>query len=461
MPLDRFATFALEQLTATRLPGLSAAAIKDGEVVWQRGFGFRALEDQRPATPQTLYGIASMTKSFTALALLQLAAQGRLTLDAPVEQHLPAFALRPGGESVRLWHFLTHSSGIPALGFSEQNINAHVQGQPSIPLASADDLLTFVNDAADWVLNRPGEAWYYLNEGYGLLGAIIEQLSGQSFAAYVTDHILHPLGMTRSFFDRASVEADPDAATAYVLTSTGERYPGGYTYNPFPAKGGLISNVEDMARYLGMFLGGGALDGTQIVSAEGLREMTTPRITRPERGMPFGPVGYGYGVQVLPDFLGQRVVEHGGSVLTATSHMAWIPEAGVAFVVLANGTGYPMNHLAYYGLAELLGHDPEALPFVRRARRLAALGGVYRAYGGTMLARVRPAGDLLQFNEIGSYDDRRAVTLLPDAPGNPDNMAFHVLAAGVQTPVTFTDRADGGVDMLYGRCLYRKVGENT
>ncbi|MBN2472525.1 MAG: serine hydrolase, partial [Anaerolineae bacterium] len=395
MPLERFESFALEQMTATRLPGLSAAAIKDGEVVWQRGIGLRDVEARLPATPRTLYGIASMTKSFTALAIFQLAEAGKLTLDDPVEQHLPAFRLRPGGESVRLWHFLSHSSGIPALGFSEQDINTHVQGKPSTPLGDADDLLAFVNGAADWVLHRPGEAWYYLNEGYGLLGAIIERLSGQSFAAYVTERILHPLGMTRSFFDRASVEADPDAATAYVITSGGERFPGGYTYSPFPAKGGLISSTEDMARTLCMYLNGGALDGARIISAESLNAMTAPRITRPERGMPFGPVGYACGLEVLPDFGGLRVIEHGGSVLTATSHMAWIPEANAAIVVLANGAGYPMSHFAYYGLAELLGQDPEALPFVRRARRLAALSGVYRTYHGTMQARIRPAGDLL------------------------------------------------------------------
>ncbi len=459
MPLERFERFALEQMTATRLPGLSAAAIKDGAVVWQRGFGFRDVEARQPATPRTLYGIASMTKSFAALAIFQLAEAGRLTLDDPVEQHLPAFKLRPGGESVRLWHFLSHSSGIPALGFSEQDINAHVQGKPSLPLGNADDLLAFVNGAEDWVLHKPGEAWYYLNEGYGLLGAIIERLSGQSFAAYVTERILHPLGMARSFFDRASAEADPDTATAYTLTSGGERYPGGYTYNPFPAKGGLISNTEDMARYLRMFLGGGALDGARIVSAESLASMTTPRITRPERNASFGPAGYACGLQVLEDFHGLRVIEHGGSVLTATSHMAWVPEAGAAIVVLANGAGYPMNHFAYYGLAELLGHDPEALPFVRRARRLAALSGVYRTYHGTMQARIRPAGDLLQFNNMNTYDDALTATLLPDEPNNPENTAFHVLAAGTQTPVMFTLKADGGVEMVYGRYLFRKVGE--
>lgn len=459
MPLDRFAAFALEQLTATHLPSLSVAAIKEGEVVWQRAFGYRDIDAREPATPATLYGIASMTKSFAALAILQLAEQGRLTLNDPVEQHLPAFALRPGGESVRLWHFLTHSSGIPALGFSEQDINAHVTGEASIPLANTEDLLTFVNGAADWVLHKPGEAWYYLNEGYGLIGAVIEQISGQTFADYVTDHILHPLGMTRSYFDRASVEADPNAATAYVLTSGGERYPGGYTFNPFPAKGGLISNTNDMARYLRMHLNGGVLDGAQIVSPDSLREMYTPRITRPERHTPFGPVGYAYGVQVLPDFGGLRVVEHGGSVLTATSHMAWAPDENAAVEVLANGAGYPMNQFAYYALAELLGRDPEALPFVRRARQRAALGGIYRSYHGTMKARVRPAGDLLLFNDVDTYDDALTVTLLPDDPRDPDNTAFHILAGGVETPVTFTPRADGGMAMVYGRYLYRKVGE--
>jgi CubicO group peptidase (beta-lactamase class C family) len=457
MPMEQFESFIQEQITATNLPGLSAAVLKDGEVVWQRAFGYADVEARRPATPRTLYGIASMTKSFTALAILQLADAGKLSLDDPVEKHLPAFALRPGGESVRLWHFLTHSSGIPALGFSEHDINAFVQGKPSMPLAGVDDLLTFVNGAADWTLHKPGVGWYYLNEGYSLLGAIIERLSGMRYADYVTERILKPLGMTRSFFDRASVEADGDAATAYAITSTGRRTPSGYTYNAFPAKGGMISNTEDMARYLAMFLTGRPM----LASAESLQALFMPRIPRPEAGNPFGPPGYAYGWQVHPDFFGQRAIEHGGSVLTATSHMALVPEAGAAIVLLTNGAGYPTSQFAFYGLAELLGHDPEALPFVRRARRLAALGGVYRTYRGTMTFRVRPVGDLLQITEVGSYDDERTITVLPDAPGDPDNRVFHVLASGVKTPVLFSMKENGAVEMVYGRYLFRRVGELT
>jgi CubicO group peptidase (beta-lactamase class C family) len=452
----RLEAFIQKQLTATHLPGISAAIIRDGGVIWARGSGFRDIANQQPATPDTLYGIASMTKSFTALAIMQMAAQGRLSVADPVSKHLPDFQLKPGGQDVRLWHFLTHTSGIPALAFSEQNIYALVTGQPSIPLATTADLLTFVNGAADWIHANPGEAWYYLNEGYSLLGAIIEQISGQTFAAYVTDHILHPLGMTRSFFDRASVEADPDRAVPYVVKGD-QQIPGDYTYNPFPAKGGMISSTADMARYLQMILNGGELDGTRLISADSLREMHTPRITRPERGSPFGDAGYGYGWQITPDFLGHRVVEHGGSVLTATSHMAVVPDAGLGIVVLANGAGYPMNQLAFYGLAEALGRDPEGLPFVRRARQMDALGGIYRTYHDTMTFRVTPAGDLLHVNEVGSWYDERTIPLLPESVGAQESR-FYVQASGVKMPVVFTDR-DGTLEMLYGRYLFRKVGE--
>ncbi|GAB4575519.1 MAG: hypothetical protein Kow0077_27370 [Anaerolineae bacterium] len=127
-------------------------------------------------------------------------------------------------------------------------------------------------------------------------------------------------------------------------------------------------------------------------------------------------------------------------------------------VVLANGAGYPMNHLAYYALAELLGRDPEALPFIRRMRQLKALSGVYQTYRGTMTARIKPAGDLLHYTEVGSYDDARVITLLPDHPDEPENMRFHVLAGGVRTPVTFS-RSENDTEMIYGRYLFRKVGE--
>jgi CubicO group peptidase (beta-lactamase class C family) len=109
--------YVFEKMRKTNLPGLSIAAVKDGEVVYARGFGFRDVESGAPMTTQTRVGIGSVTKSFTALAVMMLAEEGKLSLDDPIDKFVP-ISLRPFGEPVRLRHLLTHSSGIPALAYA-------------------------------------------------------------------------------------------------------------------------------------------------------------------------------------------------------------------------------------------------------------------------------------------------------------------------------------------------------
>ncbi len=465
MSFSKFEAFIFDQLAETYLPGLSAAIVRDGEVIWARGFGFRDLEQGLPATPETAYAIASMTKSFTCLAILQLAEAGKLRPDDPLEDHIPAFQIRPGGEPVRLWHLMSHTSGLPALAYAEQMLTAASGGGGvPLPIASADDVLAFMRDAGDWALNKPGERWYYLNEGYALLGAVIEQRSGMPFRDYITQHILRPLGMARSFFDRARYDADPDAAVPYTIDREHNRLPKTYTFGRVTADGGLISNAPDMARYLMMFLNNGVSDsGERLISPDSLREMMTPRTTTPERGSPFGNSGYGYGLMVTPDFYGHRVIGHGGSVGIATSNMAFIPDLNVGIVVLGNGTGYPMSQFALYGLAELLGHDPDALPFVQLEKWQKKLSGVYETYRGTMQARVSPAGGFMML-EISDRHNTTTVPLVPYELEAVQPTAFYTLANGLQYPTDFRVSGEGAaerIEMVYGRYLFRRVGKLT
>jgi CubicO group peptidase (beta-lactamase class C family) len=107
--------FLRERMRRTRLPGVSLALVRGEEVVYARGFGFRDLEKRLPATPATAYGIGSITKSFTALGIMQLVEEGKLSLDDPVEKFLP-LKIRPFGELIRVWHLLSHTAGIPCFG---------------------------------------------------------------------------------------------------------------------------------------------------------------------------------------------------------------------------------------------------------------------------------------------------------------------------------------------------------
>lgn len=457
--MQKLEQFIQEKMTATHLPSVSGAAIVDGKIVWSRGFGFRDIDRGLAATDRTLYCIASMTKSFTCLAIMQLAEQGKLSVDDPIGQHIP-FDLQAKGEPVRIWHLMTHSAGIPALAYAENVIRGMTGGTESwLPIATYADIVTFMGDAEAWATHRPGERWRYLNEGYQLLGYAIEQISGLSFQEYVTRHILAPLGMDRSFFAKADVDADPDAATPYVVTDSGQRIPSVYPYGALSADGGLISNVQDLARYLAMHMNGGELDGVRLLSAAGIEAMHTGRILRPEVGNPYGDATYAYGFGDTPDFLGHRLISHGGDVGTATGYLGFIPAQKMGIMILSNGSGYGPSNLGLYGLAELLGHDPDTLPHVVRDRRLAELTGAYETYRGSIRWEIRRNGDLLVAASPTKHSANES-TIIPQELGEQQR-TFSLLQDGITLPITFTvtpGEPAPQVDLMWGRYRLRRVG---
>ncbi|MCL0079777.1 serine hydrolase [Dehalococcoidia bacterium] len=455
MSFTKLEEFIFTKMSETKLPGLSAAIVKGDEVIWAKAFGFRDLERGLAATPHTLYGIGSVTKSFTALSIMQLAEQGKLNVDDPVDTYVP-INIRPGGESIRISHLMSHSSGIPALAYAEAVIRgATGAGENWFPIASCSDLLTFMADAQDWTLTRPGERWFYLNEGYALLGYIIEKCSGMPYEEYVHKHVLAPLGMKRSFFSKEEVEKDPDAATPYIITREGERKPSTYSYGGISSDGALISSVLDLSKYVAMYLEWGEYDGTRLLSKDSIEAMETPQVALPHQG-PFGEGSYGYGLSIAPDFLGYKLVGHGGSVLVATAYMGFIPGQGVGIALLANGSGYLLSQLGMYGLAILLEKDPESLPFVRRERALTELVGTYETYRGTMKAQVKRMGDFLTIEIKDKYNDL-TVPLVPEAIEGKTK-TFYTLGAGTRLPVEFRV-GEGEIDLIYERYRLQKTGK--
>ncbi len=452
--------FVLEKMADTRLPAVSLALIKDGQSVYSRGFGLRDVDRSLPATPRTLYGIGSVTKSFTCLAILQLQEQRRLRVDDPVDKYVP-ITVAPHGETIRLHHLMTHSSGIPALAYAEAVIRYGVGASDHwLPIGSYQDMLTFVNGAEDWVHTRPGERWFYLNEGYVLLGAIIEKVSGQPYADYIREHILSPLDMTRSFLNRGEATADTDAAVPYVITKDKTQLPSRYLNGQLGSDGGLISSVEDMTHYLAMYLGGGKGPRGPLVTQESLRTMMSPHIPLPLETYSSAqaePIGhYGYGLSVYPDFFGHTLVGHGGSVLVSTAHLAFIPDRHVGVIALANGSGYPLQYIAYFALAALLKEDPWKLPALHTERVLEDLTGTYETYRGTYQALVTRNGDFLNLTIRNKYTEQIS-PLVPQAL-DPDHPRFFTLAGGRKLTVEFT-RVDGEAELIYERYKLRRVGK--
>lgn len=308
--LDALDAVIAAQMAKHGLPGVALAVIENSEIIYLKGYGVDSTG--RPMTPQTPMLIGSQSKSFTALAVAQLAEQGKLDLNAPVQTYIPWFRVSDEAASahITLNHLLHHTSGLSDSGFgvvlppetsSEQAVRALAQAQPTAPI---------------------GTKHQYFNLGYSVLSYIIEIVSGQAYADYIQAHILTPLAMTASTADPFHA---PDLSPGYTrlfgfAVPMREQIP---VYGV--GAGFIVSTAEDMERYASAFLSGGA----GLVTPETLRYILTP-----------GPNSYGMGWYILDG--GAKIV-HGGANQTFRSEVNLYPRHGRAFVLLTN-QGYQVDH---------------------------------------------------------------------------------------------------------------------
>ncbi len=450
MELSKLESFIIEKVSKTRIPGLSIALLKEGEIIYSRGFGFRDVENGLPSTKNTIYAIGSVTKSFTALAIMQLAEKGKLSLEDPVLKYVPSLNLR---EEIKIKHLLTHSSGIPALAYAEAYIRGLIgESQSWLPLASYEDLFSFMRDSEEWREAKPGEKFFYLNEGYVILGYIIEKLSGMGYEEYVRRNILEPLKMRRTFFRKEELEKEEDKATPYIITSKGEIVRSSYPFG-LKADGGLLSNVIDLLNYAMLYINRGVFEDMRLISEESILEMEKERIKRP-LGI-FDEEYYGYGWVIVPDFLGKRLIWHSGSVLVSTAFLGYIPSERIAVAILANGSGYPLSFLGMYALALALNKDPEKeLSFIAYDRLLDKLMGSYETYKGTYRAELTRKGDFLYLEFKGKYSEV-SLPLVYEGREN-GKVYFYTISAGRKMGIEFKER-NGKIEMIYERYKMRKI----
>lgn len=444
-------SFIIKKMAETRTPGLSIALIQNGEVIYAKGYGFRDVEATKPATPKTIYGIGSITKSFTALAILQLVNKGKISLDDPITNYV-SVNVDHHGEKVTLHHLLTHSSGIPALGYAEALISGLLGSKREwLPIAKPEDIVPFMEGASDWAVAKPGSKFFYLNEGYVLLGKVIESVTGMPYREYIRENILKPLKMTRSYFSRERVASDPDVATPYIIMKDGELRPSRFPYG-IEADGGLLSNVLDLANYIKMYLSGGVFEGKEIISKELLELMWKPHIKL--NFEIFGGDAYGYGLMIHPNFPGGTLIGHGGSVLVYTAYIGFIPSKGLGVAVLSNASGYPPSKIGMYALMYVAGRDPRELTFIREDEMYSKLTGVYEAFKGTMRVKVFRLGNFLAVEEISEFEG--VPSPLVPVKVSEDYAEFYTIGYyGSRVPVIFEVK-DGRVELLYERYKFVK-----
>jgi CubicO group peptidase (beta-lactamase class C family) len=446
-----------------QIPGLSIAAVKDGEVVYARGFGARNVEQNLPATPDTLYGIGSCTKSFVALAVMQLVAQSKISLDDPASKYIPLEIGRPG-KPITIKHLLTHSSGIPSLGTSTIALQRGIGVDVWVPWGGVDDFYRHVNGAGEEVAADPGDRFFYLNAGYRMLGHIIQEASGTRFDRYIIEKIIKPLKMRRTTLSKTEYLKERDRMTPYRRDGDGKLVPTEFPYpnvddNPdfsfIAAAGGIISSVKELTNYLTMNINMGKFEGVELLDRELMEEMWTPHAER-SRNL-YGIYGYGYGWGVTEDFLGSKMVTHGGSILVSTAHLAFVPEHKIGVALASNVAGFPHAAVAQGVLASLMGCDPEeTVPTLRIWERMRALTGSYETYKGLAKAKIVSRGGLLFLVQKGFVSDI-ATPLIPEDDLLESNR-FHTWSEGVRQPVEFVVESEDKVDFYVERNRYHKVG---
>ncbi len=358
-----------QQMHRLKIPGASLAILERDQIVHLRGFG-RARPGGEAPTPQTPFLIGSLTKSITALAVMQLVEAGKVELDAPVQRYLPWFRVADPQASARMRvrHLLNQTSSLPFL--------------PSeVALADFDDRPDAterqIRSLSTLELNRPvGSNCEYSNFNYNILGLIVEVASGESYSDYIQNHIFDPLDMRHSYTSKTAAQQNGLA--------TGHRH---WFSLPFPApdmpisrgslpSGQLISCAEDMAHYLIAHLNGGHYRDIQILSAEGIEEMH-----RGVQELKIGDISGGYyGMGWFDIDLGQtKTYSHGGNVPNFSAFIAIIPEEknGVALLFNADPYGLPIitEEIGMGVTALLAGQKPAPirLDFIQWIMRLLPL----------------------------------------------------------------------------------------
>ncbi|HEX5043667.1 MAG TPA: serine hydrolase domain-containing protein [Candidatus Polarisedimenticolaceae bacterium] len=351
-----------EELRETGAPGAAVAILRDGEIVYLKGFGRTSVEeDGHPVTPDTLFRLGSTTKMMTALVALDDAAAGRLDLDAPLRTYVKD--LHPAIGKVTLRQLLTHTAGL-------------AEGKPSVE--SHDDaalgkmVLEWGKDA---MFAPAGDVFSYTSPGYWLAGYVLERVHGKPYAEVMRERLFEPLGMPRSTLRPLEAITHPlaqghedqgaDLKVVRPMAENTAQYPAG----------SVFSTARELAAFAAVLLNGGRSEGRQVLSPPAVHAFFTANVALP------GGDGalYGFGLVSYP-LAGTPVFEHGGVRRGYGSHLRFFPEKRGAIVLLTNRNGVTLGNTRETITASVFGLTEPPPPEVPAAPVTAAEA---RRYTGT------------------------------------------------------------------------------
>jgi CubicO group peptidase (beta-lactamase class C family) len=342
----------LEHMAQANVPGLAIALVDGDKLVWAEGFGTTDRNSPTKVTADTLFGLMSVSKTYTATGFLIAVEKGLMKIDDPLKKYYPQFTVNSRfganeADRITFRHLLSHHSGLPH--------------EPPCGKLFNDRECTFAdrirNTSETWLKFPVGERYSYSNLGIDLAGYGLELRAGKPFDEFMNEELFRPLGMTSSTFNHKVAANHPSLAKGHTRDSI-------WPVMPFPKipAGGMYSTVKDMAKFISFHLAGGKIGGKQIIGKNLLKEMYT--LQYPIEGQ---VAGYGLGIYIQPLY-GGTLLYHNGSGAGISTSQWWIPEYQVGVAVLTNSTAGAPQKIAMNVLREMIKVKHGLLPQTEPAR---------------------------------------------------------------------------------------------
>jgi D-alanyl-D-alanine carboxypeptidase len=396
-------------MQGAHVPGAELAIVRDGRLVIDRGYGVANVDTQMPVTASTHFEVGSITKQFTAAAILQLEERGKLRLSDPLGKYVPEYAR---GRNVTIEQLLWQISGIP--NYTSANHFVHIAGTTP---GGVDAALALIENKP--LHFKPGTQWRYSNTNYLLLGAVVARVSHMSWESYLRKNVFAPAGMTHTAFilNEASL---PDMATGYHRDKKGVVRPSPRLVDAWAgAAGSIVSTASDMAKWDEAFFSGRIVDARDVRLATAAHRLPSGRST-----------GYGFG-WVVDTFDGQPRIWHSGGTFGFTSQNEYFPKLHEFVIALVNtssveasGIGAAAFEAMHPAIAAAVqrpaaGEDPNVTALAREWLHRAQTGEIDRAqltatFAASLTpqivaqteAALGPLGTPLQFVYRGKKVDR-------------------------------------------------------